>query len=701
MIKDIIYNYVNNLDLDKEEKINLRIQLLYDFFQDDYFKGIYKNLSILTINKYPSILNEKIQKIEGENSGGFENFLINYNFKFDLSFREEIYNAEKKSKHIYLNENDFYQLNKIQYIIKKSSNKDNFEELFWTEFKKNKDLLIPYIKFYGTNSLNKLLSYLSADKKSELENYYKESQEIYIRNYHKNEDYENFELIKNEVVEKINQFKIKRISNFYNKDENYSNHLEKIKQILTNKKNPELFIFQTYSEDNEIYLKNIKLMDQKEDFKLYDNQLNLFYNNSKNSIYRGLSYGKESSYNAGSLYSKLYIGFHNGLELVGILQATSKKNMLTITSVCVAENYRGQQLVQSMYDNLYQIAEKENKVVITGEYSDTGVKKLPYLRKKMKEKYPNVLHINCGYDKGYKEQKNNKDFLIKHINESLSHLLNDKNVIFDIKKLRNKYDSMLIEIENSEILLSEKYYLGKYFKNIQSNKEENKESRKDFLNRISNLEPYVTLQIEGTEEDFNLFNEKKLNELFIKIKYNKDYESFFIENKIKEISNSVLPKIELDYYELEDYDQVVFNVTLNVNELYDAYKNEYKTNYVEVYRVEGNDGNGLYQQNIKIENNKNRPSPYQDGDISLIFNGSMTDNNPYQKEYIFGFKDLNQLKEWIKDIDMSNLIIKKYKIPENYVIEGEKQIIFKKEESEFIENIDINNLNKKVKLKIK
>ena len=52
MIKKIISNYVNSLEIEKEEKIMLKIQLLYDFFQDDYFKETYKNISIIKINNY-------------------------------------------------------------------------------------------------------------------------------------------------------------------------------------------------------------------------------------------------------------------------------------------------------------------------------------------------------------------------------------------------------------------------------------------------------------------------------------------------------------------------------------------------------------------------------------------------------------------------------------------------------------------------
>lgn len=703
MIKKIISNYVNSLEIEKEEKISLKIQLLYDFFQDDYFKETYKNISIITIDNYPSIVNPKIEKMEGTSSTGFERFLINFNYSLDNEMEEKLEENEEKIKNLYLNEENYYQLNKLRDLLKKTKSIESFKELLMKEFEENNNFLNPYFYYYDGEFLNNLLSYLGKDNKI---NNIEDKEYIRFRNIRENKNtIEFFNICKEELENEINKFKLKRISKFYEKDDIYNDHLNEIKKIFNNKKDPELFIFQDYSKDNELFLNDIKIMDDKDKLKLYDNKVNLFYSNSKGSIYKGLSYGKESSYNAGSDYSKLYICFHNGLELIGLLQATSKRNFITITSVCVSQNYRGQKLVQSMYDNLYQIAEKANKVITTIEYSNTGIKKLPFLREKMKEKYPNILHINEGYDRSNKEDKNNKDYLIKGINESIKNILHYTNIEYNLKNMRKNYDLMLKYIDNSEILLSENYYTYKYFKYFNLNKDEKNESRKDFLKRINNGEKYITLQIEGTEDCFNKYNNRYSNDnfqnLFNSIKFNNEYQKFFEDNNIKDLYGSIVPKIELDYYELEDNEKIVFNITLNLNELYDIYKMQYITKYIEVYRVEGQNGEGLYQQNLIIENNENRPAPHEDGDISLIFNGSMTDNDTYKKQYVFGFKDLIQLNEWLKDVDMSNLSIKKYRVPDYYVVEGNKQVIFKKDESEFIQNIDILELNKKIKRKIK
>lgn len=703
MIKKIISNYVNSLEIEKEEKIILKIQLLYDFFQDDYFKETYKNISILTIDNYPSIVNPKIEKMEGTSSTGFERFVINFNYPVDNKMEEELDENEEKIKNLYLNEENYYQLNKLRDLLKKTKSIESFKELLMKEFEENNNFLNTYFYYYDSEMLNNLLSYLGKDNKI---NNIEDKEYIRFRNIRENKNtIEFFNICKEELENEINKFKLKRISKFYEKDDIYNDHLNEIKKIFNHKKEPELFIFQDYSKDNELFLKDINIMEDKDKLKLYDNKVNLFYNNSQSSIYKGLSYGKESSYNAGSDYSKLYIGFHNGLELIGLLQATSKRNFITITSVCVSQNYRGQKLVQSMYDNLYQIAEKANKVITTIEYSNTGVKKLPFLREKMKEKYPNILHINEGYDRSNKEDKNNKDYLIKGINESIKNLLHYTNIEYNLKNMRQSYDLMLKDIDNSQILLSENYYILKHLKNFNFNKDEKNESRNDFLKRINNGEKYITLEIEGSDECLNKYNNRYNNEnfqnLFNKIKFNDQYQKFFEDNNIKDLYGSILPKIELDYYELEDNQKVVFNVTLNLNELYDIYKEQYKTEYIEVYRVEGKNGEGLYQQPLRIENNENRPAPHLDGNISLIFNDSMTDNDTYKKQYIFGFKNLIQLNEWMKDVDMSNLSIKKYRVPDYYVVEGNKQVIFKKDESEFIQNIDILELNKKIKIKIK
>lgn len=703
MIKEIIFNYVSELEIDKEEKKLLRIKLLYDFFQDDYFKKIYKDNAIAVLNNEPYIITKDVQKIEGASANGLSKTLINFNLTHDINFENELDNLENEKLELYLSEEDFYNFNLLKNILKKSNNEKDFENLILEEFKKNKLFLTPYTSFFEMEYIENVLNLIQKENKENLFLFYKENNIYFKTSWNdlidKDSDFFDkeskiFSLNKEKLLEEMEKFNIKRISKLYKKSD-YKTHYEEIKRIIDKKIDPELFIFQNYSDKKELFLKDIKIGDEKDNIILYDNKLNLFYNNSTSSIYRGLSYGKESSYDAGSSYSKIYIGYHNNLELIGLLQATVRKNVITITSVCVAENYRKNGLVTEMYKQLYEVAENNNKVICTQEYSDTGIQKLPFLRKKMQENYPNVLHINIGYDT---QEIKYKESLLKQINEQLYNYLQIIEDKIDLNKLKENYIKMLCDIDKSEILVSTNYYINKYFKYF--NEIEKNESRIDFLNRVSNKEQYVTIQVEGTDEDFDYYKKRDFQSLFRNLKFKNEFENFFIMNDIKEISYDFLPKIELDYYELED-DNVVFDVTFNVNELYEAYKDRYKTNYIEVYRVEGKNNKGLYGQNIKIEDSDNRPAPHLDGDISLIFDGTITANDEYRRKFIFGFKNIEQLKEWIKDIDMTELEIKKYKVPDYYVVEGNKQIIFKEEESECLGITNINKLVKNKKLAIK
>ena len=119
-----------------------------------------------------------------------------------------------------------------------------------------------------------------------------------------------------------------------------------------------------------------------------------------------------------------------------------------------------------------------------------------------------------------------------------------------------------------------------------------------------------------------------------------------------------------------------------------------------VYRVENTDGVGPYWGKIRDWYNKsrcrhdiglNRPGPGECPKIKSTFGR----NVPI--DYNFGFYSLASLKTWFPKSDRKLLkedgySISVYKVPKKSYFRATKQCIFIKEDSEFIEKIDIDKI---------
>lgn len=207
------------------------------------------------------------------------------------------------------------------------------------------------------------------------------------------------------------------------------------------------------------------------------------------------------------------------------------------------------------------------------------------------------------------------------------------------------------------------------------------------------------------------------NDLEFKEKY---YERFipFFENIGVKNKYSILDKIENnkrydDYYEEDNPDSefCAFICQININNLYDMIKNveNYKEYKKDIFRIEGKENKGLYDTffaTLPVDE-INHPNPRKDISFDGIFDVNNNDYKYFQK-WSFGFKDLKDLKNWImtdenqERLENSNCILKKITLDEDYIINGNKQLIFQSEKILNEETIDwkeIIKYNKNIKFK--
>lgn len=208
----------------------------------------------------------------------------------------------------------------------------------------------------------------------------------------------------------------------------------------------------------------------------------------------------------------------------------------------------------------------------------------------------------------------------------------------------------------------------------------------------------LTFKIDGKNADL-LFDNERNEDIQKNIIFNNQTLKNFLNqfdidnNKLKKQLNI---KNQLDYYELEDYNNTVFNVSFDINELYDLIDFQSIDNqYVNLIRIEAQNGKGIYTGNrIYSECNKATPVPDFEDNINLIFSYKRHQEE-YRRKWLFGFKDYSQLKKWFFDKrDIENFISKDcevitYQVPLKSYVESTKQVIFKKEDAKVINKLSL------------
>jgi len=206
---------------------------------------------------------------------------------------------------------------------------------------------------------------------------------------------------------------------------------------------------------------------------------------------------------------------------------------------------------------------------------------------------------------------------------------------------------------------------------------------------------------------FNILVKEYSNDVEFKENLYHKFFDFFSKIELKN-KYSILEKVNLNkrhdcYYEEENPDSEFcsFECDINLHELYDVIKESenYPSRKMEIFRVESKDGNGLYSTGFasKKVNETHHPCPLDDKNFEGIFD-KHTNDYKYQKEWYFAFEKLEDIQSWlINDYNKNELkekgaIIKKFIIDENYIIKGNKQIIFKKDKVLRSYDVDWNNL---------
>lgn len=208
----------------------------------------------------------------------------------------------------------------------------------------------------------------------------------------------------------------------------------------------------------------------------------------------------------------------------------------------------------------------------------------------------------------------------------------------------------------------------------------------------------LTFNIDGKDADLFFDNDRnkdiQKNIIFNNQIFKNFLNQFDIDNnKLKQQLNI---KHQLDYYQLEDYNNTVFNVSFDINELYDLIDFQSLDNqYINIIRIETQYGKGIYTGNrIYSECSKATPAPDFDDNINLIFSYKRNQEE-YRRKWLFGFKDYSQLKKWFFDKrDIENFINKDYEVityqvPLKSYVESNKQVIFKKENSKVIDILSL------------
>ena len=207
----------------------------------------------------------------------------------------------------------------------------------------------------------------------------------------------------------------------------------------------------------------------------------------------------------------------------------------------------------------------------------------------------------------------------------------------------------------------------------------------------------------SSEVEFN----EKLYQIFIPF-----FEKINIKNKYE-----ILEKVENNkqydaYYEEDNPDSEFcsFACKININHLYDVIKKveNYHQVKIEVFRIEDKEKQGLYNtffSSLAVDEN-HHPNPREDSNFKGIFD---QDNNDYKyfKKWSFGFNDLNDLENWLmnqenqKKVQDTGCLIKKITIDRDFVISGNKQLIFQMEEKIIEEIIDWKKITKDKLKKLK
>lgn len=251
------------------------------------------------------------------------------------------------------------------------------------------------------------------------------------------------------------------------------------------------------------------------------------------------------------------------------------------------------------------------------------------------------------------------------------------------------------------------------------------------MNRTTFINHFKTKYNTNYSEDYKLLffdidlsafdNNKSLTEIYINSLLEDDFKSLGIIQDVKIPKKIINVEFDYDYNEDEDNtsELIRHNVNLNLNILFDSIIENYpelNTDITSIYRIENKNGGGLYDgagfsimaRNVN-EGANTQPCPSTEPTFMSIFDfQNRYIPNDYKRSWNFAFTSVEQLKNWIncadkiKELKMFGFEIYEMEIPENFVIFGEKQTIFKNDKilSKKIYEEPLFTRKQKVKIKI-
>lgn len=210
-----------------------------------------------------------------------------------------------------------------------------------------------------------------------------------------------------------------------------------------------------------------------------------------------------------------------------------------------------------------------------------------------------------------------------------------------------------------------------------------------FTNRISFVEEFKEFfRVDNVICSFGILVENYSNEDEFNKKLWKKFGVFFEQSGIhRDAVNNMPIKKDYDHYYDEDHPDSKycrFNCEINLHVLYDYIKDVLgiTSTVSEVYRLEAKKGDGLYSTRFAgryVEGS--HPGPMEDNSFQGIF-CSKTIGNEFSRKWFFGFKLLDDVKNWVGDnydLIKGDVVVKKYLVEEDYLIHGNKQSIFQKQ----------------------
>lgn len=120
---------------------------------------------------------------------------------------------------------------------------------------------------------------------------------------------------------------------------------------------------------------------------------------------------------------------------------------------------------------------------------------------------------------------------------------------------------------------------------------------------------------------------------------------------------------------------------------------------IEVLRLELKSGIGIYRDNKDdtdmLSTWNQATNSFRDDTIHQLPTKDRILNYDeyFDRDYIFGFKDIEQYKKWVfdpswrKNLKKYNVVLSTYEVPKEFVKFGQKQLIFLKEKAKLIKQV--------------